>query len=159
MKTCHFGQLSDKIKLCVASRMNHYGEQLQKNLDLSVNKCIDTCRATEQSSTHPKMMKDQEVIHAVSKPVNPRQRHNRTRHITSKMTVTLSEDVRAVKHQVYPNQLFTTMVVEEKRVTRPGFNMQRNQTARFDAQHIHRTNQVLSLYITRRKPHLLEYAA
>ena len=68
--TCEFGQLADQMirdRIVCGIKDNAIRKKLLQESDLSLQKCVDICRAAEKTAAQVKTMYPQEEVHALKK--------------------------------------------------------------------------------------------
>lgn len=68
--TCEFGQLADQMirdRIVCGIKDNAVRKKLLQEADLSLQKCVDICRAAEKTPTQIKSMNLQDEVHALNK--------------------------------------------------------------------------------------------
>lgn len=68
--TCEFGQLADQMirdRIVCGIKDNAVRKKLLQEADLSLQKCVDICRAAEKTATQIKSMNLQDEVHALNK--------------------------------------------------------------------------------------------
>lgn len=69
--TCEFGELADQMirdRLVCGIKDNAVRKKLLQEADLSLQRCVDICRAAEKTATHIKSMNLQDEVNALNKP-------------------------------------------------------------------------------------------